>query len=191
MTTKASSSGWIVPSRSSSSKAMGSWVSFNFFLEGGSPGHPFASTMVSTLLLLDTRVPLEVAWMTSITRLYGKYNTCYVVLDGSLPILFGHRKYGSFLIQSTILCTGSLNVTFTSPIYASGSWILESFRGLNWKPPCRGLLMIGALPLLCLWSSFNLLYSSIRLINCLNKRSSISVIIMELPVILDQIAISG
>ena len=48
-------------------------------------------------------------------------------------------------------------------------WFLnpQIFPSLDWKPPCRGWLMIGALPLFCCRSSSNLLYSSIRLINCL------------------------
>jgi len=46
---------------------MGSRVSFNFFLEGYSPGQPSVHTTVNTPLFLDTRVPLEAVWMTSIT----------------------------------------------------------------------------------------------------------------------------
>ena len=54
-----------------------------------------------------------------------------------------------------------------SPHMCPGFWILKSFWILDWKSPCSGWLMIGALPLFCCRSSSNLLYSSIRLINCL------------------------
>ena len=58
----------------------------------------------------------------------------WFLLDGSPPILFGHMKYGSFFIRSMILCTGSLNVVFTSPSCNFGSCILNSFQGLGWNP---------------------------------------------------------
>ena len=86
---------------------------------------------------------------------------------GSPPILFGHLKNGSFLIRSTILCTGSLNATFTSPICASGSCILKSFRGLGGKMPYRKRFNSGVLPLIYSRTSSRHLYSSMRLMSCL------------------------
>ena len=47
--------------------AMGYQVNFNFFSEGCSSEQLFTRTTTSTLLLLVTKVPLEVAWITSIT----------------------------------------------------------------------------------------------------------------------------
>ena len=87
--------------------------------------------------------------------------------DGLPLILFDLLKNGSFLIRSTILCTGSLNATFTSPIYVSGSYTLKSFRGLRGKTLCRERFSNGALPLLCSRSSLRRLYSSICLMSCL------------------------
>ena len=98
---------------------------------------------------------------------------CYVqyefwfLRDRSPPILFGHLKNGSFLIWSTILCTSSLNATFTSLIFAFNSCILKSFCGLGGKTPCRERFSNGALPLLYSRSSTRRLYSSIRLMSCL------------------------
>ena len=66
-----------------------------------------------------------------------------------------------------ILCTSSLNAALTSPIYASGSCILKSFRGLRGKTPCRERFSNRALPLLCSRSSSRRLYSAIRLMSCL------------------------
>ena len=94
---------------------------------------------------------------------------------GITPILFSYWKYGLFLIRSTILCTGSLNITFTSSAWVPGSWILKSLRGLDWKPPCLGWFVIRALPLFCCRLSSNLLYSSIRLMNCLISSGSLLV----------------
>ena len=89
-------------------------------------------------------------------------------LRNGLPfILFDLLKNGSFLIRSTILCTGSLNATFTSPIYVSGSYTLKSFRGLRGKTLCRERFSNGALPLLCSRSFLRRLYSSICLMSCL------------------------
>ena len=79
--------------------------------------------------------------------------------EGSPSILFSHLKNSSFLIQSTVLCTGSLNATFTSPICAFGSYILKSFHGLEGKMPCREWFNSGALPLLYNQSSSMCLYS--------------------------------
>ena len=81
--------------------------------------------------------------------------------------MFGHLKNGSFLIRSTIMCISSLNATFTSPIYTSGSCTLRSLWGLEGKTPGRDRFINGALPLLYSRSSFSHLYSSIRLMSCL------------------------
>ena len=82
------------------------------------------------------------------------YNTSSVSFEKDHPsILFGHLKNGSFLIRSTILCIGSLNATFTSPICASGSCVFKSFRGLEGKMPFREQFDSEALPLLCSQSS--------------------------------------
>lgn len=86
---------------------------------------------------------------------------------GITPILFGHLKYSSCLICSTILCTSSLNITFISPGWMPGFWILNSLLGLDWKPPCLSWLVIGALLLFCCQSSSSLLYSSICLMSYL------------------------
>ena len=86
---------------------------------------------------------------------------------GVPPLLFSHLKNGLFLIRSTILCTGSLNATFTSPIYTSGSCTLGSLRSLGEKTLGRDRFINGALPLLYSQSSFNPLYSSIRLMSWL------------------------
>ena len=71
--------------------------------------------------------------------------------------------------SSRILCTGSLNITFTSPTRALGFWILRSLLGLGWKPPYwesfEYWAVTSAFPLFYCWSSANLLYSSIRLIS--------------------------
>ena len=88
--------------------------------------------------------------------------------DGSPPILFGHLKNDSFLIRSIILCTSSLNTTFTPSICASGSCILKSFFGLFGKMPCRDRPSNGPYP----YSTANHLrdvytHSSICLINYL------------------------
>ena len=53
------------------------------------------------------------------------------------------------------------------PIYGLGSWILKSFRGLDWKPICWGWFVTEALPLFYNRSSSNCLYSLICLINYL------------------------
>ena len=87
--------------------------------------------------------------------------------DGLPLILFDLLKNGSFLIRSMILCTGSLNAMFTSPIYVSGSYTLKSFLGLRGKTLCRERFSNGALPLLCSRSSLRHLYSSICLMSCL------------------------
>ena len=82
------------------------------------------------------------------------------------PILFSHLKNDLFLIRSTILCTGSLNATFTSPICGSSSYILKSFHGLEGKILYRERFNNGAFPLLYSRSSLRHLYSSICLISC-------------------------
>ena len=67
MTTKASSRGWIVPSKSSSLKVMGSRANFNLFSDDYMLEWPFTGTTVNApFLLISVRLP-GVAWMTSIT----------------------------------------------------------------------------------------------------------------------------
>ena len=121
---------------------------------------------LSPAALDDLLTPDIAWWCASYPR--GMYNTSFGSFgEGSPPILFSHLKNGSFLIWSTILCIGSLNATFTSPICASGSCILKSFRGLKGKMPCRERFNSDALPLLCSQSSTRRLYSSIHLMSCL------------------------
>lgn len=88
-----------------------------------------------------------------------------------------YKQYGSCLIWSRILCTGSLNVTLTSLTLAPSSWILKFPQDLDWKPLCWDSFeycgVTGALPLLCCQSSSNLLYSSIRFISCLISSSGL------------------
>ena len=93
----------------------------------------------------------------------------WFLLARSPPVLLSHQKYGSFLICSRILWTGSLKATLISPSRTLSSWILSSLLGLDWKPPVYELFayceMASALPFFCCQSSSNLLYSSIHLIN--------------------------
>ena len=51
-------------------------------------------------------------------------------LKGSPLILFGHLKYGSFLIFSKTWCTGSRNTVFTTCGAASPDYPAKSRRGL-------------------------------------------------------------
>ena len=59
VTTKASSCGWIVPSRSSSLKAMGSWVYFSFFSEGYSPALLFVGATANAPSSWTPECPLK------------------------------------------------------------------------------------------------------------------------------------
>ena len=87
-------------------------------------------------------------------------------LMGSPPILFGHLKYGSFLIFSKTWCTSSRNTVLTIWGAVGLYWPVKSFRGLLllYRSNLKSLLSWGtilAFPFPCYCSSLTLLYLSI------------------------------
>ena len=125
------------------------------------------SNILPSLVAPDDLLTHDTAWLCA-PYPCGMCNTSFDSSETGRPlILFGHLKNGSFLIQSKILCTGSLNATFTLLICASSSFIRKSFLGFQGKMPCQVRFSNRALPLFCNRSSWRRLYYLMRLISCL------------------------
>ena len=86
------------------------------------------------------------------------------------PILFGHLKYGSFLIFFKTWCTSFQNTVLTTWGAVDSDCPTKSFWGLLllYLSNLKSLLSWGItlpFPLPCYWSSSTLLYSSMRSIS--------------------------
>ena len=86
---------------------------------------------------------------------------------GSPPILFGHLKYGSFLIFSKTWCIGSRNTVLTIWGAVGPDCLAKSLQGLLllYLSDLKSLLswwITLAFPFPCYWSSSTRLYSSMR-----------------------------
>ena len=87
-------------------------------------------------------------------------------LKGSLLILLGHLKYGSFLIFSKTWCTSSQNTMLTTWGAVDPDYPVKSLRGLLllYRSDLKSLLFLEItlpFPLSYCWSSSTLLYLSI------------------------------
>ena len=88
---------------------------------------------------------------------------------GSLPILFGHLKYGSFFIFYRIWCVSSLNTVLTiwaiaGPVCPAKSLLGRMLLYLSNLKSLRSRGITFAFPFPYCWSSLTRLYSSIRFI---------------------------